>query len=84
VTSSPAGRQRAAEVAEKFPGWIVWTADKGSPVATRSGNQRPPEDDEGTWCQSIIADDWTQLETALAGQRAYDEARQCHESAADE
>jgi hypothetical protein len=67
--------RKAAEVAERFPGWIVWTASKGSPVATRAGSQRPPEPYDGVWCQTVIADDWTELESALAEQRAYDEAR---------
>jgi hypothetical protein len=74
MTASVAGRQKAAEAAERFPGWIVWTTAQGSPVATRAG-QRPPEPYDGRWCQTIIADDWTQLETGLAEQQAYDEAR---------
>jgi hypothetical protein len=65
--ASVAERQKAAEVAERYPGWIIWTARKGTPVATRAGNQRPPAKD-GVWAQTIIADDWTQLEAQLAEQ----------------
>jgi hypothetical protein len=67
MMASVAERQKAAEVAERFPGWIIWTASKGTPVATRTGNQRPPAKD-GTWAQTIIADDWAQLEAQLAAQ----------------
>jgi hypothetical protein len=58
---------KAAEVAQRFPGWIVWTASKGTPVATRTGNQRPPAKD-GVWSQTVIADSWEQLEAQLAEQ----------------
>jgi hypothetical protein len=74
VTASVAERQRAAEITRRYPGWIVWTARKGTPVATRSGNQRPPAKD-GVWAQTIIADDWTQLEEQLAVQAQHDAER---------
>jgi hypothetical protein len=66
--------ERAAEVARQWPGWHVWVAGKGSPVATRTGNQRPPAND-GTWAQTIMADNWAELERELAGQAANDAAR---------
>jgi hypothetical protein len=67
-------RQKAAEVAERYPGWTVWTARNGkSHVATRSGNQKDPDD--GTWAASLIADDWTQLEKELAAQAQHDAER---------
>jgi hypothetical protein len=50
-------RQKAAEVAQRFTGWTVWVTAQGSPVATRSGGQRPPEPDDGNWAQTLMADD---------------------------
>ena len=71
-----AERQKAAEVAERYPGWHVWCARNGQArVATRTGGPQPPEDDDGTWCQTVIADDWIQLETALTAQAQYDAER---------
>jgi hypothetical protein len=70
------GRERrAADVARRFAGWAVWVTAQGSPVATRSGGQRPPEPDDGTWTQTVIADDWDELETELAVQARHDQAR---------
>ena len=66
-------RQRAAEVAQRFPGWIVWTARNGLPVATRAGNQRFVND--GVWAATLIADGWKQLEAELAEQAEYDAER---------
>jgi len=75
-TRHTAERQRAAEVAERFPGWHVWSARKGNArVATRTGNQTPPDSDDSTWTQTVIADDWTQLEQLLAEQAQYDAER---------
>jgi hypothetical protein len=71
-----ADQQRAAEVAERFPGWHVWSARKGNTrVATRTRNQSPPAADDGTWTQTVIADDWTQLEAELAVQAQHDAER---------
>jgi hypothetical protein len=70
-----ADQQRAIEVAERFPGWVVWSARKGNArVATRTGNQAPPADD-GTWTQTVIADTWTDLELQLAVQAQRDAER---------
>ena len=64
-----AERQKAAEVAERYPGWHVWcTRDGRARVATRTGSPQPPEDDDSTWCLTVIEDDWPQLEKALAAQ----------------
>lgn len=61
-----AEQQKAAEMAERFPGWQVRSARKGNArVATRTDNQRPPEDDAGTWTQTVIADNWAELERQL-------------------
>jgi hypothetical protein len=68
-------RQKAAEVAERFAGWTVWVTAQGSPVATRSGGQRAPEPDDGNWAQTLMADDWPELETELAAQAKYDAER---------
>jgi hypothetical protein len=67
--------QQAAGVARRFPGWIVWLTAQGSPVATRSGRQRPPEPYDGNWAQTVMADDWDELEAELAAQAKYDEER---------
>jgi hypothetical protein len=55
-----------------YPGWQLWTASNGSPVATRAGNQRPPEGDDGTWARTLIADSPDDLERQLAEQAALD------------
>ncbi len=68
-------RLKAAEVAQRFPGWTVWLTAQGSPVATRSGRQRPPEPYDGNWAQTVMADNWDELETELAAQAKYDEER---------
>jgi hypothetical protein len=54
------------------PGWHRWTASNGSPVATRTGNRLPPEGDDGTWAQTLIADSPDDLERQLAEQAAHD------------
>jgi hypothetical protein len=75
-----ARERRAAEAARRFTGWTVWVTAQGSPVATRSGGQRPPEPDDGTWTQTVIADDWYGLETELAAQARYDQARAANQA----
>jgi hypothetical protein len=71
-----AEQQRAAEVAQRYPGWHVWTARKGNTrVATRTAGQEPPDPDDGTWAKTVIADDWTELEHELAAQAQYDAER---------
>jgi hypothetical protein len=68
-------RRKSAEVAQRFTGWTVWVTAQGSPVATRSGRQRPPEPNDGTWAQTVVADDWNDLETELAAQAKGDAER---------
>ena len=58
-----------------YPGWHLWTASDGSPVATRTGSQRPPEGDDGTWARTLIADSPDDLQQQLAEQAAHDAAR---------
>jgi hypothetical protein len=68
-------QQQAAqceETAGRFPGWHIWTTREGSPVATRTGN--PVVIDDGTWAQTIIADNWDELEQRLADQTRNDAA----------
>jgi hypothetical protein len=67
--------RKAAEVAQRFTGWTVWLTAQGRPVATRSGRQRPPEPYDGNWAQTVIADDWDDLEAELTAQAKYDEER---------
>jgi SpoVK/Ycf46/Vps4 family AAA+-type ATPase len=67
--------RKAAEVAQRFTGWTVWLTAQGRPVATRSGRQRPPEPYDGNWAQTVIADDWDELEAELTAQAKYDEQR---------
>ena len=70
-----AARRKAAELAQRFTGWTVWVTAQGSPVATRSGRLRPPEPYDGIWAQTVMADDWDELETELAAQAKYDAER---------
>ncbi len=65
---------KAAEVAERFPGWAVWSSRDGKArVATRSGNPTPVDD--GVWETTVIADTWTGLELRLAVQAQHDAER---------
>jgi hypothetical protein len=75
VTATAEARRKAAEVARRFTGWTVWATAQGGPVATRSGGLRPPEPYDGNWAQTVMADDWDQLEIELAAQARYDEER---------
>jgi hypothetical protein len=75
VIATAEARRKAAEVAQRFTGWTVWVTAQGSPVATRSGRERPPERYDGNWAQTVMADDWDDLETELAAQAKYDEER---------
>ncbi|HEX3517121.1 MAG TPA: hypothetical protein VHT26_24280 [Trebonia sp.] len=76
TTTTTTERQKAAEVAQSYPGWTIWTTRNGSPVATRTGGQRAPAaDDSGTWAATLIADDWTDLTTQLAVQAQFDAER---------
>jgi hypothetical protein len=65
---------KAAEVAEQFHGWTVWSSRDGSTrVATRTGDQADPDD--GIWAATLVADSWKDLEIQLAEQAAHDAAR---------
>jgi hypothetical protein len=75
VISTAEARRKSAEMAQRFTGWTVWVTAQGSPVATRSGRQRPPEPYDGNWAQTVVADDWDELETELAAQAKYDAER---------
>jgi hypothetical protein len=68
-------QRKSADLARRFTGWSIWTTAQGSPVATRSGRQQPPEPYDGNWAQTLIADDWDELETELAAQAQYDAER---------
>jgi hypothetical protein len=71
-----ADTQKAAEVAQRFTGWSVWSSRDGKTrVATRTGNQTPPDGDDSAWTQTVIADTWTDLELQLAGQAQCDAER---------
>jgi hypothetical protein len=58
VIATAETQRKAAEVAQWFTGWTVWVTAQGSPVATRSGRQRPSESYDGNWAQTVMADDW--------------------------
>jgi hypothetical protein len=81
VIAAAEARGKSAEVSRRFAGWTVWVTAQGSPVATRSGRQRPPEPYDGNWAQTLIADDWDELETELAVQAKYDEERLTNQAA---
>jgi hypothetical protein len=75
VIATAEALRKSAEMAQRFNGWTVWVTAQGSPVATRSGRQRPPEPYDGNWAQTVVVDDWDELETELAAQAKYDEER---------
>ena len=67
-----ADRLKAAEIAQRFTGWYVFTTRDGtSHVATRTGNQQPPANDD-TWAATVICDRWPDLEAALVEQQQHD------------
>jgi hypothetical protein len=55
-----------------YPGWHLWTASNGSPMATRLGSGQPPVGDDGTWARTLIADSPDDLDRQLAEQAAHD------------
>ena len=75
MTATAEAQRKAAELAQRFTGWTVWVTAQGSPVATRSGRQRAPEPYDGNWAQTVMADDWGELEIELAAQAKHDEER---------
>jgi hypothetical protein len=65
---------KAAEVAQRFTGWSVWSSRDGKTrVATRTGDQKDPGD--GVWAATVLADDWPDLELQLAVQAQADALR---------
>lgn len=66
---------RAAEVAERFNGWHVFSSrDAKARLATRTGNQQPPTGD-GTWAATVVADSWDDLDRQLTEQQQHDTER---------
>lgn len=80
MIATPEARRKSAELAQRFTGWTVWVTAQGSPVATRSGRQRPPDPYDGTWAQTLIADDWAGLEAELAAQARHDAERRSNQA----
>ena len=67
---------RAHEIAERYPGWHVWTARKGDArIATRTGDQHQPDGNDDVWAQTVIGDDWSELEEQLKVQAQADALR---------
>jgi len=60
------------ELEAKHKKWRVWTADKGSPMATRRGNAKCPKDVAG-WALTLFCGSWNELAKALTEQDAIDE-----------
>jgi hypothetical protein len=70
-----ADAQHAAEIAERFAGWHVFSSRDGKArLATRTGNQQPPTGDS-VWAATVVADTWDDLERQLAGQQQNDAER---------
>ena len=66
----------AHEIAQAYPGWAVWSSRDGvTRVATRTGNQRPPDGDDPVWARTLLADSWTDLRAQLAEQAQADAMR---------
>jgi hypothetical protein len=72
---------KAAEVAERFNGWHVFSSRDGKArLATRTGNQQPPTGD-GTWAATVVADSWDDLERQLTEQQH--DTEPSHDAASD-
>jgi hypothetical protein len=66
---------KAAEVAQRFHGWHVFSSRDGKArLATRTGNQQPPAG-QGAWAATVVADNWDDLERQLAEQVQHDAER---------
>jgi hypothetical protein len=63
---------KAAEVAELFTGWTVFSSRDGSNRLATRVNQQPPDGDDDTWAATLIADSWTDLELQLKVQAQHD------------
>jgi hypothetical protein len=71
-----ADTQKAADLAERYTGWVVWSARDGKTrVATRTGDQKPPAGDDPIWSRTLLADTWLDLERQLAEQTQADQLR---------
>jgi hypothetical protein len=71
TTEAAKQKQKAAELTERYTGWLVWSARKGNAkVATRAGGG-PPAPAGETYAATLIADDWDDLEQQLARQTQY-------------
>lgn len=67
---------RAAEIAQRFTGWKVFSSRDGNQrIATRTGNQAPPDGDDDVWAATLIADSWTDLDLQLKVQAQRDAER---------
>jgi hypothetical protein len=68
--------RKAAELTEQFPGWKAFSSRDGrTRVATRTGNQRPPDGDDPVWAATLLAESWTDLELQLKEQAQADAMR---------
>jgi hypothetical protein len=68
--------RKAAEIAERFNGWHVFSSRNGTTrVATRTGDQSPPDGDDPVWAATLLADSWTDLELQLKEQVQADALR---------
>ena len=63
-----------AQLESRFPGWHVWAAGSGSPVATRTGNIKPVN--RARWQYTLLCESWQQLERELAEQQDLDDTLQ--------
>jgi len=62
----------AAEIAQEFPGWRIWSARTGTArLATRTGGQRAPADDT-VFAKTLIESNWDDLKKQLAVQSQHD------------
>jgi hypothetical protein len=66
---------KAAELAEKYPGWRVFSSrDSRVRMATRCAGSQAFIDD-GVFSQTLLADDWDDLEAQLRQQAQADAMR---------
>jgi hypothetical protein len=58
------------DLESRCPGWRIWIAASGSPVATRTGNVKPVN--RARWQYTLFCESWEQLERELAEQKELD------------
>jgi hypothetical protein len=64
---------KATELAKAHTGWIIWET---RPIATRArGNHRQPSRLDGTYAETLVGDNWDDLDGKLTEQDANDAAR---------